>query len=145
MLGCYYYYYLCLLNFFFNFLLGKCGFSFDPWPQRGTQIIFWVLRRRLRSLHLVPNRADFSRRPSNVVKRRQAPGCAQLPDTACPPRPIICLLGRWTPSIYRSRVYHSHAPLGGAPPPLPRTLPVVLNNDICMQGTIHKYVRAGEI
>lgn len=60
------------------------------------------------------------------------------------PRLIVRTLKRCPPSTRISPVHHPHA-LGAAPPPLPRALSSALNNDICMQGAIHKYVRAGEI
>lgn len=117
MLG--YYYYLCLLNFFFYFFLGKCGFSFDPGLREGRKLSSGSPAGDLRNLHLVSSRADFPRRPSHVVnvQGNEAPRGAQLPGTAFPCNPIICPLGRWTPSIYRSPVYHSHAPSRGASSP----------------------------
>lgn len=61
-----------------------------------------------------------------------------------PPRLIVRTLGRCPPSSHISTVHHPQAP-GAALSPLPRALLGALNNDICMQGAIHKYVRAGEI
>lgn len=137
---------LVFVKLFFYFFLGKCGFSFYPGLREGRKLSSASPAGDLRNLHLVSSQADFPRRPSHVVnvQGNEAPGGAQLPDTAFPCNPIICPLGRWTPPFTGPRLT-TPTPPPGVPPPLPGALPVALNNDICMQGAIHKYVTAGEI
>lgn len=74
---------------------------------------------------------------------RREPPMLSASGYGSPPRLIVRTLGRCPTSSRISTVHYPHAP--GAAPPLPRALPGALNNDICMQGAIHKYVRAGEI
>lgn len=80
---------------------------------------------------------------AGVRGRRGAPGALGF-GYGFPPRLIVRTLGRCPPSSHISTVHHPQAP-GAALSPLPRALLGALNNDICMQGAIHKYVRAGEI
>lgn len=147
MLDCYY----CLrvlnsylfIHLLFYFLLGKGGFSLDHSLGEGRR--------------MPPGLLAGSKGLSSAPKPLKLPGAA-VPGSGAggeppvrwalgygfPPRLIVRTLGRCPPSSHISTVHHPQAP-GAALPSLPRALLGALNNDICMQGAIHKYVRAGEI
>lgn len=146
MLDCYYY--LRLLNSYlfmhllFYFLLGKGGFSLDQGLGEGRRMTPG-LPAGSKGLSSAPRRSNFRERLPWGPGPGEPPGRWAL-GYGFPPRLIVRTLGRCPPSSHISTVHHPQAP-GAALSPLPRALLGALNNDICMQGAIHKYVRAGEI
>lgn len=121
-------------------------------PSREMQNIFWSPPTQGvgggRLVHC-PLHAQTSPSPSGRPCRLLQRGVRNLwarsasGRRSCP-CPSACPLGRCPPPPTFPRLT-TYTPPGAAPPPLPRALPGALNNDICMQGAIHKYVRAGEI
>lgn len=131
-----------LFYLYFFFLLGKGGFGLDQGlvevrrtppglPAGGEGLSSASSRKNFPELLCgVGHRRGAHRALGFRILLSSAPHCPHFKEMP--------------PSTRISPVHHPHA-LGAAPPPLPRALSGALNNDICMQGAIHKYVRAGEI
>lgn len=133
---------LFLFIYFFYFFLGKGGFGWDQGLGEGRRLSLG-LPAAAQGPCRTPSRANFPERLLGVRRGRRVPGAFGF-RTRLSFAPHCAHFREQPPSSRISPVHHSHTP-GAAPPPLPRALPGALNNDICMQGAIHKYVRAGEI
>lgn len=132
---------LFLFYFFTSFL--ERWLRLGSGPGKRTQNAPWSPGGR-QEQSSAPSRANFPERLCGVPRGRGAPGVLgfrirRSPLPHCP--------------HFREMPPHLQRHFSGSPPPHPGgrssspppSSPGALNNDICMQGAIHKYVRASEI